>query len=59
MLFWLMQMLALTESDLAGMRDKGMDDGKILEVNQVVSYFCYANRTVLGLGVRYPGFVTQ
>lgn len=21
------------------------------EINQVVSYFCYANRTVLGLGV--------
>jgi uncharacterized peroxidase-related enzyme len=29
----------------------GLTDGEILEVNQVVAYFCYANRTVLGLGV--------
>jgi hypothetical protein len=25
------------------------------QVNQVVSYFCYANRTVLGLGVTVDG----
>jgi uncharacterized peroxidase-related enzyme len=31
------------------------DDGEILEINQVVSYFCYANRTVLGLGVNTEG----
>ena len=31
------------------------DDGEILEVNQVVAYFCYANRTVLGLGVTTEG----
>jgi len=29
----------------------GFDDGEILELNQVVAYFNYANRTVLGLGV--------
>jgi hypothetical protein len=27
----------------------------ILEVNQVVSYFAYVNRTVLGLGVTTAG----
>ena len=30
-------------------------DGEILEINQVVSYFNYANRTVLGLGVNTDG----
>ena len=37
------------------LRDAGLDDGEILEVNQVVSYFAYANRTVLGLGVNTDG----
>ncbi|MEO9805379.1 MAG: peroxidase-related enzyme [Reichenbachiella sp.] len=45
----------LKESDLHKMREEGFDDGEILEVNQVVSYFCYANRTVLGLGVSTDG----
>ncbi len=37
------------------MRSQGYDDGEILEVNQVVAYFAYANRTVLGLGVDTTG----
>jgi uncharacterized peroxidase-related enzyme len=37
------------------MRDTGIDDGRILEINQVVSYFSYANRTVIGLGVTTDG----
>ena len=41
----------LTENYLAQLRSIGINDGEILEINQVVSYFCYANRTVLGLGV--------
>lgn len=39
------------EADVAILRAAGLDDGEILEVNQVISYFAYANRTVLGLGV--------
>ena len=39
------------------MLEAGMDDGMISEVNQVVSYFAYANRTVLGLGVSTDGGV--
>jgi uncharacterized peroxidase-related enzyme len=39
------------------MRAAGMDDGQILEINQVVAYFNYANRTVLGLGVTTNGNV--
>lgn len=37
------------------MRSAGVDDGRILEVNQVVAYFAYANRTVLGLGISTDG----
>ncbi len=40
---------------LEAMRAAGFDDGRILEVNQVVAYFNYANRTVLGLGVTTDG----
>lgn len=55
---------ALTRAPQAGealrerveaMRAAGLDDGRILEVNQVVAYFNYANRTVLGLGVTTDG----
>jgi len=42
---------------LAAMRAAGMTDGEILEVNQVVAYFAYANRTALGLGVTTEGEV--
>jgi len=40
---------------LEATRAAGFDDGRILEVNQVVAYFNYANRTVLGLGVTTDG----
>lgn len=44
-----------TASDIEKMRRSGFNDGMILEVNQVVAYFNYANRTVLGLGVEVDG----
>jgi uncharacterized peroxidase-related enzyme len=47
----------MVESDVATLRTAGLDDGEILEINQVTSYFCYANRTVLGLGVNTDGDV--
>lgn len=37
------------------LRDVGLSDGEILEINQVVAYFAYANRTVLGLGITVQG----
>ena len=43
--------------DVDALRTAGLDDGEILEVNQVTSYFAYANRTVLGLGVDTQGDV--
>ena len=41
----------IEESDMTVMRKSGWSDGEILEINQITAYFCYANRTVLGLGV--------
>jgi len=45
----------VTASDVEVLRVAGFDDGQILEINQVVAYFAYANRTVLGLGVTTDG----
>jgi uncharacterized peroxidase-related enzyme len=42
---------SITEEDIKNLRGLGITDGEILEANQVVAYFNYANRTVLGLGV--------
>ncbi len=46
---------SLREDDIEDLRAAGLDDGEILEINQVVSYFAYANRTVLGLGINTDG----
>ena len=48
---------AVDEADLEHLRAAGLDDGEILEVNQVTAYFAYANRTVQGLGVSTHGDV--
>ncbi len=45
----------MTDREITALRDAGLDDGEILEVNQVASYFAYVNRTVLGLGVTTQG----
>lgn len=47
----------LSKASISYLKSLGYDDGEILEVNQVVSYFNYANRTVLGLGVNTDGEV--
>ena len=46
---------AMIEDEIVNLRNAGFDDGEILELNQVISYFAYANRTVLGLGVNTDG----
>lgn len=45
----------MEEADIQTLRAQGLTDGEILEINQVVSYFNYVNRTVLGLGVNTNG----
>ncbi len=42
---------SVTERDVQALREAGYSDGEVLEINQVVSYFGYANRMVMGLGV--------
>jgi uncharacterized peroxidase-related enzyme len=42
---------AVTEDSIAALRNAGLSDGEILEVNQVTAYFAYANRMVNGLGI--------
>ncbi len=46
---------AMSKINMDLLRNAGLNDGEILEINQVVAYFNYANRTVLGLGVTTDG----
>lgn len=46
---------SVDKDSIEALRAAGWDDGQILEINQVTSYFAYANRTVLGLGVTTDG----
>lgn len=41
--------------DVAALREAGLDDGEILEVNQIIGYFAYVNRLLNGLGVTTQG----
>jgi len=41
--------------DVSRLRKAGIDDGEILEVNQIVGYFNYVNRCLNGLGVTTDG----
>jgi len=50
-----LQVQTIQESAIQQLREVGFSDGEILEINQVVSYFNYANRTVVGLGVNTQG----
>ncbi len=47
----------ISEEQIDELINEGVSDGQILEINQVISYFNYANRTVLGLGVSTDGDV--
>lgn len=52
-----LELSSISFADVQGLKSFGYNDGEILEVNQVVSYFNYANRTVMGLGVTTDGEV--
>ena len=45
----------IIKNDIDQMKIAGFSEGEILEINQVISYFNYVNRTVLGLGVSLHG----
>ena len=42
---------AMQRPDVDRLKAAGVDDGQILEVNQIVGYFNYVNRSLNGLGV--------
>jgi len=43
------------EEDFIALKKSGFSEGEILEINQVVSYFNYVNRSVNGLGASTKG----
>ena len=45
----------MVESDVTALREAGVDDGEILEANQINGYFNYVNRCLNGLGVTTDG----
>lgn len=47
----------MVQADVDALRDAGWQDGEILEINQIVGYFNYANRLLNGLGVTTDGDV--
>jgi len=46
---------AMVEADVIALREAGLDDGQILEANQIIGYFNYVNRCLNGLGVTTDG----
>jgi len=47
----------MAQTDVSDLREHGWKDGEILEINQIVGYFNYANRLLNGLGVTTDGDV--
>ncbi|MGV6848907.1 MAG: peroxidase-related enzyme [Marinibacterium sp.] len=45
----------MARADVEAMRAAGIDDGQILEANQIIGYFNYVNRCLNGLGVTTQG----
>ena len=45
----------MDKSDYRALVQSGCNDGEILELNQVIGYFCYVNRLLNGLGVTTDG----
>ncbi|MEM7082163.1 MAG: peroxidase-related enzyme [Pseudomonadota bacterium] len=41
------------QDDVQGLRDAGLDDREILEVNMLAAYFNFSNRIACGLGVEF------
>lgn len=47
----------IARADIDALKREGVDDGEILEANQIVAYFNYVNRCLNGLGVTTDGDV--
>jgi len=46
---------SISKKDFDAVKSAGFSDGELLEINQVISYFNYVNRSVLGLGITTDG----
>ncbi len=46
---------AMQRGDVDALRAAGLEDGEVLEANQIIGYFNYANRLLNGLGVTTKG----
>ena len=45
----------VVRADVTALTDAGVDDGEVLEANQIIGYFNYVNRCLNGLGVTTEG----
>ena len=45
----------MIEADVQDLKKNGLNDGEILEANQIIGYFNYVNRLLNGLGVTTDG----
>ena len=45
----------MARNDVTALTEAGVDDGEILEANQIIGYFNYVNRCLNGLGVTTEG----
>ena len=45
----------MKKSDIDILKKAGVEDGEILEANQIICYFNYVNRSINGLGVSTEG----
>ena len=45
----------MAQADVQALKDAGIDDGEILEANQIIGYFNYVNRLLNVLGVTTDG----
>jgi uncharacterized peroxidase-related enzyme len=42
----------IDQADIASLREQGLDDLDILDLNNMVAYYCYTNRVADGLGLK-------
>ena len=45
----------ITKKDFQKLKKENLDDGEILEANQIICYFNYVNRSINGLGITTKG----
>ena len=49
----------MNKQDFQKLKEEGIEDGEILEANQIICYFNYVNRSINGLGVNTEGDIVE